>query len=835
MAEAFPSLPRNGMFELPLRASSSTDKGRFTHRITVLQERLLGQEQCHQNAIHNLIGVLQFYMGHKTKALSQFKNVLKSDPMNLNALGNSSFVYRRLGRLSKASEMDNRLEKMLEVEAQEDPALFFVLQGRLWAEQAHALSSELIEGTRHKDFDLESNKFYERAFRLAEQHFEEAELRAWKFSAGLNYKRLSMKLDTPKTDRRESFDRSLELFFQAINTSESPYIADCWCQIGILINAAKGSELYSEGEIPSAVKQYQIENYYNRPEECYRKALDKDPDNWHFANGYVRFLLQTKKSEKLQQALQTIQHSLKLNPERSNWLGYSTRAELCRKCSLEENSYLSEEGKGICDLLGWDSEAKPHMEEIGEIGTLDVARHTEVINMLKHELLLHAEEDISNVLAWNPTPKAYLVHGQISYDLACSEKRRGFPFEERMEQALEMFQHAVDKAMQGQERLPHVHAAHGKCLRYMGEYRNAAEAYKLVLETSSSYTYSRAALVQVVDNLMFVYEQEQTISALYETVHWFLRTCEKYQHTDFLKHLRIDKLRINHPQALRTMIQLMRDTNFEDILISRLDCATALENKARFRTPGARSAQTFPVKTGHFTGPEFEPVTAWHQNTIQSSQQPLSQLKDDSAAKAPKSEVRSVSHKVPRILKGSPHVPSKNDDSQSVSVNAKDNDVECPPPEDSGRTVPEVGDPPQGARNRKGKTYDFFVSHSGEDKYWVYFDLVPKLEREYNFKGCIDERDFTPGEDILKNIEDCMDQSVCTLLILTKAFYESTWCRHEKKEALSRRVDNDYPVIPIRVEKCDLPMDLSFITYLDAVERCDWEKLVRHLDNLMEL
>ncbi len=113
--------------------------------------------------------------------------------------------------------------------------------------------------------------------------------------------------------------------------------------------------------------------------------------------------------------------------------------------------------------------------------------------------------------------------------------------------------------------------------------------------------------------------------------------------------------------------------------------------------------------------------------------------------------------------------------------------------------------------------------------------MLPKLEKEYNFRGCVDERDFTIGEDILKNIENCMDQSVCTLLILTKAFCESKWCMHEMKGALARRVDDDYPVIPIWVEKCEMPKDLRFITHLVAFERCDWQKLVERLDNLMEL
>ncbi len=845
MAEAFPSLPQNGMFELPLRASSSTDKSRFTHRIAVLEERLPGQEQCHQNAIHNLIGVLQFYMGNKVKALSQFKAVLENDAVNLNALGNSSFVYRRLGRSSKALEMENLLRK---ANTQEGSALR-VRQGRFWAEQAHALSSEITDGKRHHDVDLEANKFYEIAFKIAGQHFEETELNAWKFSAALNYKRLSMKLDREKKDRKEWFSRSLELFVQAKNRTESPYIADCWCQIGILINAAKCTKLHFDREIPCAVKKYKLERWYEKPEDCYLKAMDMEPENWHFCNDYVRFLLnKTHKSERLQDAVKTIQLSLMLNPEQSNWFGYSTRAEVCRNCSSEEDSFLIAACKRICSLLGWDIVDKPYLKHIGNLQLLDKRKCTYVINLFRHDLLLQAEEDISNVLAWNPTTKTFSIHGQISFDVACLEKRGTLPFENKMEQALEMFQHAADMATEGKERRPHVHAAYGSCLTKIEEYRNAAEAYKLAMETSPNFSYSRSLLIQLINNLLFVHktEPEQKVSALHEAVYWFLTVCDKYRDTRFLTTLSVDNLRDNHPEALLNMIELMKVTNFAGVLTSGLDCAKALEKKlntaqsiartgrnspsAHFRGQGIESGSSFSEISGNLNRLVIDPVTGQHQNFPQPSQQSPSQLKEE--AMELQSELRSVGQEVPSTSKESPHIPNKNAYPGSVSVHARDTDVDGSSRQDR---VPEIGAPPPRARNRTGKTYDFFVSHSSEDKCWVYFDLIPKLEQEYNFKGCVDKRDFTPGKNVLKNIEDCMDQSVCTLLILTNAFCESNWCEHEKKEALGRRVDDNYPVIPIRVERCDLPKDLLFITYLDAVERCDWDKLVRNLDNLMEV
>ncbi len=400
-------------------------------------------------------------------------------------------------------------------------------------------------------------------------------------------------------------------------------------------------------------------------------------------------------------------------------------------------------------------------------------------------------------------------------------------------------------AMQGQERLPNLHQVHGNCLREMGEYRNAAEAYKLVLETSTNFRYCRSTLVQVVDNLLFVYEaeQEQTISTLYEAVYWFVRTCGKYQHPDFLEKMRIDKLRINHPEALGVMIQIMKDTKFGVALTSGMYYGNVLEEKLNTpldqsptRTPGIVEFDwSFAEESGYFSRLQIDPITDPNRNSPQAPEQFSAPLKDE--AMELKGEAWSMGQEMPSTSKENPSIHKQNVDAESrcTSVQTRDNDAQSPPPKILRHTRPQIWAPPLTARNRKGKKYDFFVSHSSGDKYWVYYDLLPKLEREYNFKGCIDERDFIVGENILTNIEDCMNQSVCTVLILTKAFCESRWCQHEMTQAINRRVLDKYPVIPIRVENCDLPQDLRCITYQDAVEHCDWEKLVRNLDNMMEL
>ena len=56
------------------------------------------------------------------------------------------------------------------------------------------------------------------------------------------------------------------------------------------------------------------------------------------------------------------------------------------------------------------------------------------------------------------------------------------------------------------------------------------------------------------------------------------------------------------------------------------------------------------------------------------------------------------------------------------------------------------------------KTYDVFISYAHEDHEWVTEELVPKLEKEHQFKCCFHERDFQIGVTVMQNIVNCVDK-----------------------------------------------------------------------------
>ena len=75
--------------------------------------------------------------------------------------------------------------------------------------------------------------------------------------------------------------------------------------------------------------------------------------------------------------------------------------------------------------------------------------------------------------------------------------------------------------------------------------------------------------------------------------------------------------------------------------------------------------------------------------------------------------------------------------------------------------------------------YDAFVSYANEDQDFVKNEMIRKLEDGYSLSICIHERDFTPGRYIAENIIQAVKKSRRTIILLSKNFLKSKWCRHE--------------------------------------------------------
>eukprot|EP00058_Branchiostoma_floridae_P027814 XP_002613305.1 hypothetical protein BRAFLDRAFT_68271 [Branchiostoma floridae] len=128
--------------------------------------------------------------------------------------------------------------------------------------------------------------------------------------------------------------------------------------------------------------------------------------------------------------------------------------------------------------------------------------------------------------------------------------------------------------------------------------------------------------------------------------------------------------------------------------------------------------------------------------------------------------------------------------------------------------------------------YDFFVLHSSKDDGWVDYVLVPALEVDWGFKGCVADRDFEPGKSVFDNIIYSIENSYKTLLILTPNFVTSEWCKYETEQVLMESLKSKSGrVIPIMLHECDVPASVTHLdASRDAIGCYDWLKLKEALE-----
>ena len=125
--------------------------------------------------------------------------------------------------------------------------------------------------------------------------------------------------------------------------------------------------------------------------------------------------------------------------------------------------------------------------------------------------------------------------------------------------------------------------------------------------------------------------------------------------------------------------------------------------------------------------------------------------------------------------------------------------------------------------------YDAFISYSHKDSAWVRDTLVSRLEHE-GLRVCIDFRDFEPGVPSLVNMENAVERSRKTLIVLTPDWVESEWTSFE-----SLLVQTDDPagrkarMIPLLLKPCRPPRRIAMLTCLDFTQPSEFEVQLQRL------
>ena len=124
--------------------------------------------------------------------------------------------------------------------------------------------------------------------------------------------------------------------------------------------------------------------------------------------------------------------------------------------------------------------------------------------------------------------------------------------------------------------------------------------------------------------------------------------------------------------------------------------------------------------------------------------------------------------------------------------------------------------------------YDAYVAYddgSLRDEYWVINDLRINLEEgPQPFRICIKGRDFIPGGTIVDTIQESIQRSRRTILILTQSFVDSEWCYFEMQMARMRlyHENRDVLILVMLEEIPDNKLTLSLRQLLCRQEYFKW-------------
>lgn len=117
------------------------------------------------------------------------------------------------------------------------------------------------------------------------------------------------------------------------------------------------------------------------------------------------------------------------------------------------------------------------------------------------------------------------------------------------------------------------------------------------------------------------------------------------------------------------------------------------------------------------------------------------------------------------------------------------------------------------------KKYHLFVCYE-KDSLDVVRIIVDNLEND-GLVCCYYERDFLPGQSILHNIDDAIRKSLSMLIVLSEEFENSVYCKHEVDEAFNLKIREEYNLIPIKTEPCNVPERLKHLVYIDVEDDVD--------------
>ena len=133
-------------------------------------------------------------------------------------------------------------------------------------------------------------------------------------------------------------------------------------------------------------------------------------------------------------------------------------------------------------------------------------------------------------------------------------------------------------------------------------------------------------------------------------------------------------------------------------------------------------------------------------------------------------------------------------------------------------------------------TLQVFLCHSRIDRDSVHA-LYLRLTKDH-VKVWLDKEKLLPGHDWKREIQRAILESEVVIICLSKSFNKREGYRYEELKLALKKAhllpDDEVFIIPVRLEKCDVPESLMHLHRVDLFGRGGYKRLIRALRERVE-
>ena len=461
------------------------------------------------------------------KALSCFEGVLNEDPENLNAWGNSRFIYEKLKDQESIENCEAKLNDLI-TDAKPGREVNLRL-ARCFAEQAYVIQSKVgiedIEERGGTDMDryLEANSYLEKAFDLDRKCFgifSKEERCHWLYMWGYLYHLLYGQYYRDGKNYEvcsQVFNKAVDCLTEVIKKASSEnYVAKAWCLMGTFFWKHNGGS-HTMKDTPAIISEYDLTEEFQNPGICFIKACTQLPKDPKILPPYSRYLMRI---EEYQQAIDMLTKSIEMDKSEKNWFAFSSRSLVYKNLYLAQQRHDKrgqEKGRGRWGERGRGT-GRGH-------GYAHESQQTPPSNVA---LLEKAIDDIKASVKLRPNLQDTMRLGQLYHFLGNHKK----DVRVLINQAMEQFEYVLCR-LDGKKN-QEMHKGMGYCLRDIsrsekGEYtRKAIEAFKRAVECDWNEGFPQNFYQMILLLLQMSKEQNNPQHLIEEIGFWFTEAFEKY-------------------------------------------------------------------------------------------------------------------------------------------------------------------------------------------------------------------------------------------------------------------------------------------------------------------